>query len=165
MGEPPALLAADGIDRAQDRLAANQRPNSILPARHFRRYGIVDSERRQLGNSGVPAHEAHDLDTAPLRQHGDDLADGAIGGVLDHPLAVADLQVFQQHQRTERHGDQLACGFVVDRIRQRHRAARGRDEIIGPCAFDTGGNDTLADRRRANALAQRVDDADRLAAG
>ena len=44
-----------------------------------------------------------------LRQHP---PDHAVGGVLHDPLARLDVQELQQHQRAQRHGNQLRGHFI-----------------------------------------------------
>ncbi|KAG1455541.1 hypothetical protein G6F57_015276 [Rhizopus arrhizus] len=104
-----------------------------------------------------PSTEVGHVHAARPRQHRQRLADGPVGGVLHDPLARLDVQELQQHQRAQRHRDQLCGHLVGDGVRHRNHHARRCDERFGPGAVHRGGGHALADPQALDAFAKRID--------
>ncbi len=111
------------IDGAQDRGAAGDGADALGPILAFGGNGVADAFGQQFGHGLFAADEIEHVDTLLAGELGQHLADRAVGGVLDDPVARLHVEIDEQAHRAHRHGGQLAGGGVVDLGRHHRRPA------------------------------------------
>ncbi|CEE83462.1 hypothetical protein XAC2852_880048 [Xanthomonas citri pv. citri] len=157
-------LAGDRVDRAHDRRIAGQRAHAVLPTVLRGRHRIADAQCLEFVHAGIATHQIDHVDAACRREHGDGLANRAVGGVLHDPVAFLDMQELDQHQCAQRHGGELAATVVIQCIGQWDHAGRLGQKGVGPALVYAGSDDALADLQALDAFAQRIDHARAFAA-
>jgi hypothetical protein len=108
---------------------------------------------------------ADHVEPARSGELGDEASDGAVGGVLHEPFALAQVEGVEQGDGAERHRDELRGDLVAERIVDRDEGRGLGHEVLGPDAEGAAGGHALADREVRDIRTDGVDDADRLGSG
>ncbi|OEI67187.1 hypothetical protein Cus16_3195 [Curtobacterium sp. ER1/6] len=162
-GDVAGGLPADGLDAGDDRGAAGELADLVLPALRVGGDDAVDALLAELLDALGATDQADDVDATGLPELRDHAADGTVRGVLDDPVALVQVERVQQADGAERHRHELRRGLVGHRVRHRDEPGGVGHVVLGPDAERTAG-DALADLQPVDALAERLDDTECLGA-
>lgn len=105
------------------------------------------------------------MDATRGSQHCERFTHRPVRRVLHEPLARLEMEILQQHHRAQRHGNQLAAGFVAHAIGQRHHSTGRREHVLGPRLVHARDSHALADSHVRDTFTHRIDHTRHLAAG